>query len=285
MNRRKTYSYRFRKWVNMHSLYKVAALSLALLSPSQLGSTAILAFIRSDRIVIATYAMSTLIHSTGGVGKTKICKIYQSGSVFFAFAGLDQDDNIGFISSELAKKGTALSLKARAEQFARDVKSPLLQSLQGLYGKSRQMYQKAIPGSNALEAIFAGMEGGGASFYTIEMNTVEGANGRPIGLTVATHSCPGDACPTKTESVMPIFMGDWEAANHEYMRMRDAGDKRLVDDVATLTHLIKTEILASPDLVGPPVAVVTINSFGAYWNPQGECGIHKKQSGKKQTKK
>jgi len=118
--------------------------SIALLSPPEISATTIIAFVRADHIVMATDAMSIVFNNVE-VQRVKICKIYQSGSSFFAFAGIDQDDSIGFVSSDLAKRGMVLNLKGRSEQFAADVKAPLLESLQRVHKTSRQNYRKYLP--------------------------------------------------------------------------------------------------------------------------------------------
>jgi hypothetical protein len=229
--------------------------------------------------------MSILTNNVG-VQRIKICKIYQSGSSFFAFAGMDQDDRIGFVSSEIAKRGMMLNLKSRAEQFTKDVRAPLLRSLALLYETSRQIYQQEIPGDVALTAIFVALEGGRASFYLIQINKVEDSVGKPIDLKIEIHSCPGDACPANTDKPFPIWLGNWQAARKEYERMLTFRDTRLSDDVTTLRHLIEMEIADEPEKVGPPIAVATIDALGAHWSPGGKCSSpQNKLSNKKQHKK
>src|SRR5712691_10808841 len=86
-------------WVIASSLYGATMVSIALLSPPEISATTIIAFVRADHIVMATDAMSIVFNNVE-VQRVKICKIYQSGSSFFAFAGIDQDDSIGFVSSD-----------------------------------------------------------------------------------------------------------------------------------------------------------------------------------------
>jgi hypothetical protein len=260
-------------WIKANPVRWIIALWLAVFSfTSRLNSTAIAVIVRPSRIVIAADAKSVLTNSSGS-SSAQICKIYQAGASFFAFSGMDQDDNIGFVSSEIAKRIAAPSIKARAEKFAEDVRKPLLESLQRSYrvAPSRDEYRKLFGGEFPLAAIFFGMEQGISIYEAVQTTKIEDASGKPIRIDTEIRVCPGLLCPEPEHSRL-MWLGETTAAQNEFGRMRAAGDSRLGDDVAVVRHLVETEIAARPDIVGPPVAVLVLDATGSLWVVNGECG-------------
>jgi hypothetical protein len=255
-----------------------AALCLALfLCTPKLNSTTVIAFVRHDRIVIAADAKSSITKGDG-FQFVKTCKIYQTGSSFVAFIGMDEDDNLGgFTSSDIARKNILLTVQGHAEAFAEEAKGPFLKSMQRAYQvaslnvAARKQYQFEFGGRVPLVALFLGIEQGASVFESIDMVKVEDAHGRPVGVDVEKHSCPGDGCP-EAGRVRTLWAGHVDAARAEYKRMEALHDPRLEDDVVTLRHLVEIEITAVPHEVGPPVAVLLIDAAGGHWIIDGECG-------------
>jgi hypothetical protein len=252
---------------------KVAAFCLALTVCSpRISSTTVIAFVRTDRITIAADAKSAITNAGGRFRFAQTCKIYQSGTSFFAFAGTDQDDAIGFISSDIAKKNITLSVKGRAEAFAEEAKGPLLKSIQRAHRVlPPDVYQIISPGGIPLVALFIGIEQGASVYQGVDMVEVDDASGQPIRIDTRMRGCPGDFCPGPGKT-RPLWMGQNMVAQAEYERMRATHDPRLGDDVATLHHLIESEIAVHPDFVGPPIAVLTLDGSGSRWEINGKCG-------------
>jgi len=241
-----------------------------------LNSTTIIAFIGEDRILIATDAKSSISNSEGHFNHVKICKIYQSGDSYFAFQGFDQWDDINFTSSEIAKKNTMLTVEGRAEAFAREAKAPLLTALQFGYrvrneGNNFPIYQALIGSPKyPLIALFVGMESGSSVFEEVKMVKVVDSHDRPIRIDTEIQNCPGNFCPPKGK-LASFWLGETDAAKEEYSRMLARHDNPMKDLVATLRHLVETEIAAVPSTVGPPIAILEINKSGSRWVVGGEC--------------
>jgi hypothetical protein len=258
--------------VKARAAKNMAALWLALgLCCPNLTSTTVIVFVRPDRIVIAADAKSRIFKKNGGYRTPQICKIYQSGSSFVTFIGMDEDDDIGFTSSDIAERNIMLTVKGHADAFVADATGPLLQSMQRAYQKAPLGQYKAVFGARSpLQAIFVGIENGRSAFEAVNMVKVEDAHGRPIRIESERTDCPGNSCPTTKEAGV-LWGGFVEAAQAEYKRMKATHDPRLGDDAATLRHLVETEITARPDWVGPPVAVLMIDASGGHWIVDGKC--------------
>jgi len=259
----------------MYSRKSIAVL-FALMCLPRVTATSIPVIVRTNRIVIATDAMS-MITKSYGYKRIKICKIYRTGNTFIAFAGMDQDDTTGYVASRIAKENSTLSIRARAEQFRDRVQKPLLESFQSAYKGSPVKFRAYFPGNFALAALFAGIENDRAVFYVFNITRIEDANGYPVAINVEEHSCPGDSCP-QPDIAKTIWLGESEAIRAEYPRMARSKDARLSDDVVTLKHLVEVEIAVHPDVVGPPIAVLTIDRNGGHWNVDGCCNQGKKKA-------
>lgn len=265
----------FQSWAPTKANSRKALLFLLVFTFAHpLAATSIPVIIRTDRVVMATDAMSMITKSYGWK-RIKICKIYRTGDTFFTFAGLDQDDDIGYVASQIAKEDSTLNIKARAERFRGKVQRPLLASFQRAYKASPEKYRFFFPNRVALAALFVGIRDGKTVFYALNFSRIEDGSGKPVGLDVQEYSCPGDFCP-KPGTAKTIWMGESEAIKIEYDRMAHSNDPRLNDDVATVKHLVETEIAASPSDVGPPIAVLTIDNTGGHWNVDGCCNPSKK---------
>lgn len=234
-----------------------------------LNATSIVVIIRPDHVVIASDATSTIIHGQR-IHKVSICKIYQTGTTFFAFSGWDQEDSTGFSASEIAERGSFLTLDARAVRFEKDVKQPLLRALQKYWGDtSNANYQKYVP-RIALNAVFVGFENGFLMFQELDFTQLKNAQGKPIRIDTVRHGCPGDSCPARGHQ-KTLLLGQGTAATAEFQHMTAARSTLLSDDTATARHLVEIEIADQPDSVGPPVAVLLIDRDGGRWIAPGQC--------------
>lgn len=263
------YRYRSFNGIDAHTIMIFVTVWSALtVCALRLSSTTVVALVTRQRITIGADAMSK-VYGGKRIKVLRICKIYEAGSSFFAFAGMDQDDDTGFVASTLVDKRAMLNVRARAERFAREIKKPYLKTIQR-FNKDNPRIKDAFRqrfSEHALQAIFVGSEAGIPVFNTVEVNVET----NPLRIETVIHGCPGDFCPLAGQ-IKDIWLGHFDDGEREYQRMLATHNALLKDDAATVEHLIDTEIAAVPKSVGPPVAVLIIDNSGSHWFTEGKCG-------------
>ena len=232
---------------------RLLSLALLLLPRSALATT-IIAVRTSDFVIIATDSKATYL---GSPGPPSVCKIYNSGSLYFAIAGLDHDTRRNFyvnaiVASNFSPAGKFDEQVARVE---RAVSAALLAELGRMRLEDPGTYAfTARSGKDVLSIVMAEWQDG------IPHLAARGFSWTAIpvpGINIGRVTCPGD-CSDGRELVS---LGEKNAA--EKFMHDNSGENFDLPSLAT--KLVQLEIADSPGDVGPPISEMRLDKDGATW--------------------
>jgi hypothetical protein len=208
-----------------------------------------------DGFIIATDSKAT--YGPGIIkGPAAVCKIYQSGSLYFAIAGLANDRNRDFFPERIVASNFSAgdSLPRSMEKLEPAMSDALQVEMKRLKTEDPDAFAYSSRPKVDMLSIIAG-----------EMvDDVPQMSGRSFGyisetatINISRMDCPGD-CANGT---MFFFAGKGELAintakNFPYPRLNLTEDAR---------YLVNLEIQASPEDVGPPITILRVNKGGATW--------------------
>lgn len=254
--------------------WKSTIFSFVFISFALRGTATTIVVIRSPtQIVIAADSLYIELADTKHQIPIHGCKIFPLDNNFiFASAGLNKasDTRLNVNAVGIRVMNTKQDLSNGAKEIADRIRKPLLASLIHRHRDlSAADYAKLIGNNtNVLSFVIAGVQNGIPTFVGADFAKINDAKGNPIGLSLHFLECPGDTCPlTKrsftilgiSEDVKPFINkpGFW-SQKHDLVR-----DAR---------NVVQTEIAARPDMVGPPIDVLTLDSKGRNWvAPYGKC--------------
>jgi hypothetical protein len=128
-----------------------------------------------------------------------VCKIYQSGDLYFAVAGLVGDSVTHFSSADIAAAASRRrgSIKQKAEIAIRELRRKIPRELRILKTADPDWYRKIATGEEDFVSIlFFGLDKGGnviaVGFGIKAMVSADGS----IRTIADERSCPGSNCPT-----------------------------------------------------------------------------------------
>jgi hypothetical protein len=219
------------------------------------------------QIVIAADSLMT------GMGKkVQVCKIGTSrrSRITFAVTGymIKFKDEAGTVFSAYAFAEDAIShagsVSDAASRFERKAMSPFLTAVRRTKKEYPKDYKWLERYPNGLQVVFAAFEDG-APVFAVSSFIVRDEGGR-ISASAVRQVCPGAACPSGNGgAVMGV---DPDSAKK---RLEDAAFWKGLDEVAGVRKLVEFEIAKHPDVVGPPISILTIDKNGRHWKAKGEC--------------
>lgn len=233
-------------------------------SPTSRSGTSIIAIKTKDRVLLV--ADSRIQDAVGLTinGYESACKIYQYGSIFAAFAGLEHAAG-GFDPSgdvrRVAREGG--SARQVADRFVQYEKGQLIELATRLKAKGDPaLARPEFQGTRSiLEAVFVGKEGGKLALYFAGFLLHPGRNGFTVETNVPGESCSG-------ECLLPL------GHRKEIQAYRATHPDPPMKDLKYALSLIQIEVKGAPEDVAPPFAALEIQEGHApHWvaGYQGEC--------------
>ena len=224
------------------------------LVPLSVLATTIIAVRTSEFVIIATDSKATYL---GHPGPPTVCKISNSGALYFADAGLDHDTHRNFYVNAIVAGN--FSSEGRFDEQVIRVERALSQELLTELGRMRLedpgTYAFTVrPGEDVLSIVIAEWQDG---VPHLAARGFSWAGNPAPGIAISRVTCPGD-CPDGRELVS---LGEKNAAG-KFMR-ENSGENFDLPSLAT--KLVQLEIADSPGDVGPPISEVRLEKDGASW--------------------
>jgi hypothetical protein len=227
-------------------------------------ATAIVGIRVADSFVIAADSKVTY-KGPDSRGPATLCKIYQSGPLYFALAGMAFDRNRGFFPEKIVADNFSAtdSLISSMERIERMLSDSLKVEMKRLKTEDPGTFAyNQRPGVDILSIIAGEMVDGRAQMSGRGFKYVDEIS--PVAIT--RLDCPGD-CPT---DVKFFFAGHSDAAINTFNQFpHDGGTVRT--PVTDARKMIESEIQASPEDVGPPITILQVDKNGASW-PSNDSG-------------
>lgn len=144
----------------------------------------------------------------GEQGPATICKIYQSGSLYFAIAGLEHDRERNFYAKTIvANSFSSAVFPVAVENVKRVMKESLLRELLRMKTEDPDSYHWTLKdGGDILSVVLVEAQNeipyvSGIGFQFADFPEPQ--------ITVSQMSCPGDDCPNGT---LTLYLGRQSAA-------------------------------------------------------------------------
>ena len=219
--------------------------------------TSIVVIRTSDRVVMAADSKGTFV-GEGGITAEQVCKIYRSGTSFFAVAGFANDPVTRFNLSATvveASKGQE-GIAAKIEATVSAVK-PLLDREAVLLRYRRNEYEHLTDPQN-----------GGATVVFISVNqgvpVAEGVQFSPhiskanvVRFTIRLDACPGN-CPNGVK----VFWAGAHRAIEQFIASSQEHRSLPPEDLAR--DFVHLEVLDDSANVGTPIDSVSMTADGSY---------------------
>jgi hypothetical protein len=225
-------------------------------------ATSIVVIRTPDHIIVA----SDSLFRTGS-GQEMGCKIKHEGVVYFATAGIVENDHTGFNVNNIAQLAIQqgfYDVKSSARLFSSMVITPFAGALEELRRKHPDFYARHVEHRpQPLQVVF--MRRSAAPAFVVIYLTVESPIGVPVKVRSHSVECPGDGCPNGYGARL---LGDTDAAQRasEVNAFWGAGE------VEGVRKLVEAEIAAAPDSVGPPIDILRLDINGPHWiNQKEQC--------------
>jgi hypothetical protein len=247
-----------RKHPNLSGFIYLATLILAISVPCAFATT-LIGLHLPDGFIIAVDSKVTY-KGTGIQGPPTVCKIFQSGSLYFAFSGLANDRNSGFFPEQIVANSFSAndSLANNLDRMDRALSDALTIEMQRL--KTQDPVSFAFnhrPGADTLQIVAGEMLNDTPQMFGRGFQYVE-ETGK---IDISRLSCPGVDCPTEVKF---FLAGDTDIArvmvNQFFQETQTAHDP-----VADTRKLVEAEIIAAPETVGPPITILRVDKNGASW--------------------
>jgi hypothetical protein len=249
-------------WIFVHLSRKALRKLFFVLPCASLSYATSIVVIRTpDHIIVA--ADSTI---RTGYGRETGCKIMQEGAVYFANAGIVENDHTGFKVREIAQAaiqhGSSDDVNGGARLFSSMAAAPFARALEELRLRHPDFYQRYVkPGSQPLQVVF--MRGSPAPAFVVIYFTIESGAGLPVRVISHSVECPGNGCP-KGYGVR--LLGDNDAAQRVSKEIGFWGS----GEIEGARKLIESEIVDAPDSVGSPIDILRLDIHGPHWISQKE---------------
>ncbi len=216
------------------------------------------------RIVLA--ADSRVVYR--GRGSASECKLFEVRDVYATVSGLAGYGK-SYRVSDTIRAGFAgdRSFESHVASTAYVLKRTLEKLLAGLQASNpteyRYLMQRSGYSSDLVQLAVAQTVNGQPMLGMIELRRAGVGN----NLAVTTSVCPGN-CRQNTEI---FYLGYWERIQPY---VATSGSPRNVASAASIDRLIRLEIGAHPNEVGPPINVLEVNGYGARWLQNGgNCSL------------
>ncbi len=218
-------------------------------------ATSIVVIRTPDHIIVA----SDSLFRTGS-GQEMGCKIKHEGVVYFASAGIVENNNTGFKVNNIAQLAIQqgfYDVKSSARVFSSMVITPFIGALEELRRKHPDFYARQVEHRpQPLQVVF--MRRSTAPAFVVIYLTVESPIGVPVKVKSHSLECPGDGCPNGYGARL---LGDTDAAQ----RASKAAGFWNAGEVEGARKLVEAEIADAPGSVGPPIDILRLDINGPHW--------------------
>ena len=242
------------------------------------GATTIVALRSDRRVVIAADGMLTISKNGSVVEHRETCKIHRTGDILFAHTGIDwyQPLRPAFtagvelslphaLESALSGTGTVREKLVMAERTTRWTLERILSSMRR---EVPAEFNRRV-GTVVLGILFGAIDHGVPVLKTYDYRLdLDGVGGIRISSTAAI--CPGD-CP-KVNGMIVVGLGYRDLIN-DFLPVTRFSEIPTISWTDRLAELVQLEIRAAPEFVGPPVAVLELDTNGIHWyrGMRGAC--------------
>jgi len=231
--------------------------------PSSLFATSIIATRSPSGFMIATDG-KVVYRGAGIKGTETVCKIYRSGGLYFAVAGMPADRNRNYYPAQLASRNykDTDSFEANIGRIERSISTAILDEMRRLRTEDPDQFMRNQDGGT-LEIVFARIASGVPELAGRGFKYVDGDNPR---IEISRVTCPGD-CPNGT---YVVFAGHQQ----EMKKVTDSVFEHPESPIAPAEfgHMaIESEINASKGEVGPPITILIVTAQGVDW-PSNKVG-------------
>ncbi len=239
-------------------MYKTLLLPLVLLSSTALATT--LVGLREKNVFVIGADSKVTYRGKGIKGPETACKIYQSGPIYFAIAGLAYDRNTDFFPEKVVANSfpASISFDSGLQSMERALSNSLTTEMRRLKAEYRETFDYLQEDEgDAFTVLVAEMVQdrpimAGRGFKYIDDKSPK--------VVIHRRSCPGD-CP---DGEYVFFAGNQEAA-----RKRTAEFYKSHGTVTSpsefVEELVDAEVRGSPEEVGPPITILRVDTQGAHW--------------------
>jgi proteasome subunit B (beta)-like protein len=236
--------------MNGKFLRKQIIFAVLLLPTVSLG-TSIVA-IRVPRYVVI--AADSKVTYRGELGPPTVCKIFQSGPLYFAIAGLEHDRERNFYPKTIiANSFSKTVFAASVENVKQAMKDALRAELMRMKVEDPDSYRDTLKdGGDVLSILLVEVQNDVP--YITGMGFQFTYSPEPQ-VSVSQLSCPGDDCPKGT---LALYLGRQDAARQFVHANLSIGP----DPAQYAKHLVELEIQESPKDVGMPISVLFIDQSG-----------------------
>jgi hypothetical protein len=249
-----------------------------LFGATSLESTTFIVYRTSAKIVVGADGLG-LIDTPKGLAGIPFCKIRKTRSTYVVMSGFISEPRTAYSAYTVAAKAIRNSegVVAAAQRFIKLNIGPFHRAADIMRNRNPKLYRNYVMrGPEQLTAFFIGVENSVPTLAGVHFKIAEVFD-KEITVTPILHTCPGELCPpislpppAKGEGI--VFSEVGEHTELDDMIAHPSFSAHFLDDpVAAIRYGIEIEIKAHPDLVGPPISILTLSKDGETWNQQGEC--------------
>jgi hypothetical protein len=244
------------KVANLCNYVCPALFSLALCVPTVFATT-VIGIKTPFGFVIAVDSKPTY-RGPGNKGPAVVCKIVQSGPLYFAIAGLAGDRDRGFLPDRIVASNfsTADSLARNIERIDRAISDALIIEMKRLKTEAPDEFAyNQRPGGETLMIIAGEMVNGTPHMFGRGFRYIDNT----MTVAISRKSCPGDCA----NGAYFFFAGETDVAQRTLPEFSQDGAAH--DPVTDARKLVEVEIQASPENVGPPITILRVDKDSASW--------------------
>ena len=205
------------------------------------------------------------IHTAADNVVEDTCKIRLTKDVAFTNAGLIRDQFSGFDLAEVAHRSllSHASIEDAIQDFESQVSAFLRRFLPEIKDRFPAVYQ-TFDHSPGISVVFARMVEGKPTVHVRSFSAVNDPQGT-LSIQVAKQDCT-----TGCENFSGA-LGHFEHIQ-QYLRAHPTAFGSTINDAADMSlKLLRLEATANPKEVGPPFAILMLDSAGPRWIAPGGC--------------
>ena len=205
------------------------------------------------------------VHTAADQVVEDTCKIRLTKDVAFTNAGLIRDQFSGFDLADVARRSLSShsSINEAIQDFESQVSAFLRRFLPEIKDRFPAVYH-TFDRSPGISVVFARMVAGKPTVHVRSFSAVDDPHGA-LSIQVAKQDCI-----TGCENFSGA-LGHFEQIQ-QYLRAHPAAFGTTINEAAdTGLQLLKLEAAANPKEVGPPFAILMLDSAGPRWIAPGGC--------------
>lgn len=242
----------------------VLLITLVFVTPI-LGTTIVAIRFKNGFVIAADSKVS--YPGQGIKGPTTVCKIYRSGKFYFTFSGLAKDEDRGFLPERTVADNLSdsTSFESNISRLELALSHSLKIEMMRIKTDNPEQFELAQKQGNVVTVIVATIVGDTAHVAIRGFKYLDGTNPE---IDISRLTCPGD-CPNE---LFGFAAGMQEGAKKS---ITESFNNFPFNPIETARKAVDSEIIASPDSVGPPISIIGVNDKqGVFHSPeQNGCPI------------